>query len=55
MVVNPVKIDYFQYQLMYSDARFDGESDFAIKCYLDPWSDCVIDGQSEKADTKLAG
>jgi hypothetical protein len=34
---------------MYSDAEFDGESDFAIKRDLDQWSDCVTDVQSQNA------
>ena len=36
MSVKPVKIEYFQHQLMYTDFKFDGKSNFAIKRYLDP-------------------
>ena len=32
---------------MYSDAEFDGESDFAIKHYLNPWFDWLMGGQSQ--------
>ena len=32
---------------MYSDAKFDGESDFAIKRGLNPRSDWVTEGQSQ--------
>ena len=40
---------------MHIDAKFDGESDFAIKRYLDSWSDWVTDGQSQKGRLKGAG
>ena len=40
---------------MHIDAKFDGESDFAIKRYLDPWSDCVTDGQSQNAHLTRTG
>ena len=37
---------------MYSDAEFDADSDFAIKRGLNPWSDWVMDSQSQKAYVK---
>ena len=40
---------------MHVDAKFDGESDFAIKRYLNPWSDCVTVGQSQNARLMRAG
>ena len=55
MVVNPVKVEYFQYQLMYLDAKFHRKSDFSIKRYLDPWSDWVTDDQSQKERLKSGG
>ena len=46
MAIKPVKIFFFQYQSMHSDAEFYGESDFAIKRGLNSRFDWVTEGQS---------
>ena len=43
----------FQCQLMYSDAEFDVNSDFAIKHCLKLWFDWVLGGQSQNARLNL--
>ena len=45
MAIKPVKIFFFQYQLMHLDAEFDWESDFVIKRDLNPWFDQFTDIQ----------
>ena len=47
MAIKPVKIIFFQYQLMHLDTKFDGKSDFAIKRGLNPRFDWVTEGQSQ--------
>ena len=34
--IKPVKINFFQYQIIQLDAKFDGESDFDIKRGVKP-------------------
>ena len=39
------KISFFKYQTLYSDVKFDGESDFAIKHDLKPLFDADMNVQ----------